>query len=304
MITLEFTYIVKSGDTLFSIAKKFNTSVESIISRNNIVNPSLIYPGQTLIIPVTGVYYTVMPGDTVYMIGQKFGVPYESIIYVNNILYPYTIYPGQMLFVPGANKLIQTESETHQMYSTPSMTSMGEMYNMPPSAPTTQYMPCPTYYVVQPGDTLWSISNRFGISLDEILRANYFADPNMIYPGQTIIIPCPSKAVPMPPSPPVYEHPKEGRMVYVVKPGDTLYTIAMRFNTTVDAILRANPDIQNPSLIYPGQRIIIPVVKESENNGNPQAQNENKSEKDSEKTDEDREKKASEDNDEKGKTIQ
>ncbi|WP_434640520.1 LysM peptidoglycan-binding domain-containing protein [Thermoanaerobacterium thermosaccharolyticum] len=303
MITLEFTYVVKSGDTLFSIAKKFNTSVESIISRNNIVNPSLIYPGQTLIIPVTGVYYTVMPGDTVYIIGQKFGIPYESIIYVNNILYPYTIYPGQMLFIPGANKLMQSESEIHQMYYTPPMTPIGEMYDMPPTAPT-QHMPCPTYYVVQPGDTLWSISNRFGISLDEIIRANYFMDPNMIYPGQTIIIPCPSKTVPMPPSPPVYEHPKEGRMVYVVKPGDTLYTIAMRFNTTVDAILKANPDIQNPSLIYPGQRIIIPVVKESENVDKTQSQSETKSEKSSKKIVENEEEKSDNSNDEKGKTIQ
>ncbi|MDI3311475.1 MAG: LysM peptidoglycan-binding domain-containing protein [Thermoanaerobacterium sp.] len=286
MVTLEFTYVVKSGDTLFSIAKKFNTSVEAIISRNNIVNPSLIYPGQTLIIPVNGVYYTVMPGDTIYLIGQKFGVPYESIIYVNNILYPYTIYPGQMLFIPGGNIPMQSVPETSYAYNTYTG-SFSEMHNIP-AAPMYN-MPCPTNYIVQPGDTLWSIANKFGVPLDEILRANYFMDPNMIYPGQTVIIPCPPKTAPTMPYNPPFEHPKEGRMVYVVKPGDTLYNIAARFNTTVDAILRANPDIQNPSLIYPGHRIIIPTLKESEISNDTKTQSNDTENKESEKKDDKKE---------------
>lgn len=264
MITLEFTYVVQSDDTLFLIAKRFNTSVDAIISRNNIVNPSLIYPGQILIIPVNGIYYTVIPGDSVYLIGQQFGVPYEPIIYVNNIVYPYTIYPGQVLFIPGAAEPVPPT---------------------PPTPPT----PCPFYYVINPGDTLWDIANRFGVSLDALIRANYLVDPNLIYPGQTIIIPCPSTPSPMPgaptpmpgtpmpspgtptptpgtsfPMPPVTTPipPTTGRMVYIIKPGDTIYTIATKFNTTVDAILKANSKIKDPSLIYPGQKIVIPVIKE------------------------------------------
>ncbi|MGB9809895.1 MAG: LysM peptidoglycan-binding domain-containing protein, partial [Caldanaerobacter sp.] len=101
MITIEIPYVVQPGDTIFSIARKFNTSVEAIITRNGIINPSLIYPGQRLIIPVKGDYYTVQPGDTVYLIAQRFNVPYETIIYVNNLNYPYNIYPGQKLFIPG-----------------------------------------------------------------------------------------------------------------------------------------------------------------------------------------------------------
>jgi LysM repeat protein len=92
----------------------------------------------------------------------------------------------------------------------------------------------------------------------------------------------------MPYNPP-FEHHKEGRMVYVVKPGDTLYNIAARFNTTVDAILRANPDIQNPSLIYPGQRIIIPTLKESEISNDTKTQSDNDETKESEKKDDKKE---------------
>ena len=51
-------------------------------------------------------------------------------------------------------------------------------------------------------------------------------------------------------------------MTYVVKPGDTLYLIAQRFGTTVNAILRLNPQITNPDLIFPWQEIRIPVAPE------------------------------------------
>ncbi|KUJ91766.1 MAG: peptidoglycan-binding domain 1 protein [Thermoanaerobacter thermocopriae] len=301
MVTLEFTYVVQPGNTVFSIAKKFNTSVDAIITRNNIINPSLIYPGQRLIIPVQGSYYTVQPGDTLYLIAQKFNVPYEAIIYTNNLTYPYTIYPGQKLFIPGA-KIIAPQPPL-------------------PSPPPAQ-KPCPTYYTVQPGDTLWTIAQKFGVSLEELIKANYLINPNMIYPGQILIIPCPTsppieyptlkigdkgpfvvnlqarlKSLGFDPGPidgifgrkteeavkayqqsrglpvtgivdnvtwnallfgtPPVTTPTPPGKVYIVKPGDTLWNIAKTFNTTVDAILKANPDIKDPNLIYPGQRIII-----------------------------------------------
>jgi spore coat assembly protein SafA len=304
MITIEIPYVVQPGDTIFSIARKFNTSVEAIITRNSITNPSLIYPGQRLIIPVRGDYYTVQPGDTVYLIAQKFNLPYETIIYVNNLKYPYNIYPGQKLFIPG----------------------MTTSYTPSPVPPVPPSGPCPKYYTVQPGDTLWSIAQKFGISIDDLIRSNYLLNPSMIYPGQTLIIPCPStppleyptlklgdrgpfvvnlqarlkslgfdpgpidgifgprteaavksyqqsRGLPptgivdemtwnallfaTPPAPP----PTSGK-VYIVKPGDSLWTIAQKFNTSVDAILKANPEIKDPNLIYPGQRIIIPSVSE------------------------------------------
>lgn len=94
-------YVVKSGDTLGEIGKKFGVNYESIAKLNNISNPSLIYPGQVLKIVSnkvnTEVYYTVKSGDTLGEIAKKFGVSYESIAKLNNISNPNLIYIGQVL---------------------------------------------------------------------------------------------------------------------------------------------------------------------------------------------------------------
>lgn len=98
-------------------------------------------------------------------------------------------------------------------------------------------------YIIQPGDTLFAIARRFGITLAELLAANPQIDnPDLVFPGQRIIIP-----VPAPPE------------VYVVRPGDTLFLIARRFNTTVETLLRLNPQIADPALIFPGQMIRVPA---------------------------------------------
>ncbi|MGI9862552.1 SafA/ExsA family spore coat assembly protein [Moorella naiadis] len=118
----------------------------------------------------------------------------------------------------------------------------------------TQHMvpPCPNgfLYTVQSGDTMYFIAQRFGVSLEALIAANpQVADPNLIYPGQVLCIP----AKPSPASCP-------NGFIYIVQPGDTLNGIASMFGTTVEQILAANPQITNPNLIYPGQRICIPIM--------------------------------------------
>ncbi|WP_324669852.1 LysM peptidoglycan-binding domain-containing protein [Geochorda subterranea] len=113
-------------------------------------------------------------------------------------------------------------------------------------------IPCPPgsqRYTVQPGDTLFFIAQRFGTTVDAILAINpQIANPNLIFPGQIICIPIARPPGVCPPN----------TVAYTVQPGDTLFFIAQRFGTTVDAILAANPQITNPSLIFPGQVICIP----------------------------------------------
>lgn len=102
-------------------------------------------------------------------------------------------------------------------------------------------------YVVQPGDTLFRIGRRFGVTVQQLLAANpQITDPNLIFPGQIINVPV---AITPPPAP--------GR--YVVQPGDTLSRIARRFGVTLGALISANPQIADPDLIYPGQVINIPA---------------------------------------------
>lgn len=124
-------------------------------------------------------------------------------------------------------------------------------------------------YHVQWGDTLWDLSRYYGTSIDAIVQANaQITNPNLIYAGDYIEIPAgtvmPTGTVTsVPPTvtvqpPPTVTVPPGGTFTYVVQRGDTLSSIAYRFNTTVYAIIQVNPQITNPNLIYPGQVILIP----------------------------------------------
>lgn len=113
------------------------------------------------------------------------------------------------------------------------------------------------FYVVQHGDTLGRIAARFGTNVHAIASANSIFNINHIYAGQVLVIPTAPVVVPPPPiaPPPVVAPP--GTTLYTVQRGDILSNIARAFNTTI-AALSATNGIANPSLIYPGQVLVIP----------------------------------------------
>ena len=94
-------------------------------------------------------------------------------------------------------------------------------------------------YTVQRHDNLTEIANRFGTTVAELVRLNNIANPNLIYPGQVLIIR--ENGGSTPPS---------GTTTYTVQRNDTLSEIAARFGTTVNALTLAN-GIADPDLIYP-----------------------------------------------------
>jgi LysM repeat protein len=112
-----------------------------------------------------------------------------------------------------------------------------------PSYPTTPSTPGTggVRYVVRQGDTLQSIATRYGTTWQAIAATNNLANPNAIYAGQTLVIP------PQTPQP----------RYYTVRPGDTLYSIAVRYGTTPGIIAAAN-NIFNYNLVYAGQTLTIP----------------------------------------------
>ena len=115
-------------------------------------------------------------------------------------------------------------------------------------------------YVVQPGDTLYRIGLRYGVSWIDIMQANNLSG-SIIYSGQQLLIPLnePAPAPTPPPAddPPTAEPPPSETTTYTVQPGDILNRIAQRFGVTVSALVSAN-NLFNPSLIYAGQVLIIP----------------------------------------------
>ncbi|MBM7646284.1 spore germination protein [Scopulibacillus daqui] len=93
-------------------------------------------------------------------------------------------------------------------------------------------------HVVQRGDTLWQLAQRYGVSINQIAAVNQLQNRSELVIGEALIIP-------------------SGNRQYTVRPGDNLWLIARKFGVSVQDIMRANR-ITNPSMIYPGQLLIIP----------------------------------------------
>lgn len=167
-----------------------------------------------------GTSVTVVSGDTLYKIANRCGTTVSALRRANpEIGSGSYIFPGQVLQLPGA--ILGTD---------------GGYF----------------IYIVARGDTLKSLAARFGTTVDALLAANRdITNPNLIYEGQRLTV-YTSPGTP-PPPPPV------GGQTYYVQRGDTLRKIAAKFSTTVDAILRLNPQITNPNVIYVGQAITIPA---------------------------------------------
>ena len=99
-------------------------------------------------------------------------------------------------------------------------------------------------YIVKRGDTLSRIASEYNVTVNEIARDNQIQNVNLIYPGQRLVIKTEATGTEI------------GHLCYKVVRGDTLYSIARRFNTSVQNIVNLNK-IQNPNLIYPGQCLKI-----------------------------------------------
>jgi len=158
-------------------------------------------------------------GDTLFSIAAQFGVTVEAIKSANGLSSD-TILVGQQLIIPVA--------------SSPSTLAPA------PGGST-------TVHIVQPGETLFRIALRYNTTVEAIAQANGISNPWFIYPGQQLTVPL-GPAGSVPPSP---------RRTYVVQPGDTLYTIALRFNTTVETLMVLN-NLSNANLLHEGQVLQLP----------------------------------------------
>ena len=161
--TGQFEYTVQWGDTLYSLSRRFNTTVEAIVALNGLEDASSIAVGQVLRIvgmsvpaPGPGPEYIVQPGDTLYSIARKYNTTVEAIQRANGIVNPWYISVGQRLVIPPGS---------------------------------TSPLPGGNTYVVQPGDTLYSIAARFGKNVWDIIVANNLSDPYWILVGQVLTIP-------------------------------------------------------------------------------------------------------------------
>ena len=197
------TYTVQRGDTLWNIAKKFNTNVNEIKRLNNLKS-NILYVGQTLRVPEyykaedTNISYVVKRGDSLYSIARQYGVNVNDLMKVNNLTSD-LLSIGQIINIPSSTTIV-----------TPSEDDIINEENT---------------YIVQRGDTLWSISRKFGVSVDDIKNANNLTN-EILTIGSTIIVPTGTNT--------------NNIIVYKVKRGDSLWALAREYNTTIDDIKKLN----------------------------------------------------------------
>lgn len=146
---------------------------------------------------------------------------------------------------------IHTESR-QQVTSTPQPLSAASAPKPKTSAPIA------SVYTVVAGDTLFSIARKYGISLDAILSANGLTRDSIIYPGQTLTVS--AVQAPARPAPAPAPAPAAADTTHTVVAGDTLFALAQRYDTSVDALFAAN-GLSPSSIIYPGQKLIVKVAE-------------------------------------------
>ena len=217
-----FTYTVKQKDTLYSIAKRYNTDIQAIINLNNLKTNNLTI-GQKLYIPEeytkekielpNYINYTVQKNDTLYTISKKYNVSVDTIIKDNNITNS-NISIGQVL-------KIRTEEieECYGLDYTPP--SSGAIYRT---------------YTVKKGDNLYNIAKNYNTTVSEIISLNNLSTSALSI-GQMLKIP------------------NSNQITYTVKKGDNLYSIARKYNTTVDSLKNKNNLKSNTLSI--GQVLVI-----------------------------------------------
>ncbi len=204
-------YTVKAGDTLYGIASKYGVSVDELKSANNLSSNTLSI-GMTLVIPEVleepGVsdenIYTVKAGDTLYAIANKYGMSVSELKALNNLT-SNTLSIGQ--------KLVVSEGNAATLDT----------------------------YTVKAGDTLYSIANKYGFSVNELKELNNLTS-NILSIGQVLN---------------VSNSNSSAANTYTVKSGDTLYSIAKNLGVSVDALKTANNKTSN--LLSIGEVLVIPA---------------------------------------------
>ena len=253
------TYEVQSGDSLYRIANKFETTVENLRKLNDL-SSNMLYIDQELQVPVSATdsdnsndnsndadennnednnnsgnnsenkKYTVQPGDSLYKIAQKFETTVDKIKRINN-LDSAMLFVGQALEIPADSQNSDNSDENDQ--------SDTDNDNLP------------IVYLIQPGDSFYSIAQMFNTNASKLKEINKIRS-NRLTIGQLLYITAPDSS--------------KDRVKYYVQPGDNIGLIARKFNTTIDNLKEINNLSSNHLRINQELIIKLPEFNKSDYN--------------------------------------
>ena len=257
------TYIVQKGDSLYSIANKLGTTVSELKKENNLTSNTLQI-GEVLRIPTKEIYegeenvYIVQKGDTLYSVAMANNTTVDELKKANNLT-SNILSTGQLLKIPSAllpestytvkkgdslysiaNKYNTTVEELKRINNLTSNTlSIGQVLKLPSDKPNKIEQEKNTItYTVQKGDSLYSIARKYSTTIDKIKDLNNLTT-NLLSIGQVLLIPTDTNL----------------ETTYTVQKGDSLYSIAKKYNTTVDKLKQLNNLTSN--LLSIGQILIV-----------------------------------------------
>ncbi|MEX0797768.1 MAG: LysM peptidoglycan-binding domain-containing protein [Acidimicrobiia bacterium] len=218
-------YTVERGDTLARIAQENGVSLADLIDANDLKNPNLIYPGQTLVIPGTDKVHVVSRGETLGKIALDYGTTARTLADANALANPNLILIGQEILVPAA-----------------SSSSSGAKTTTPGTVSRTG-----DYHIVKSGETIEGIADKYkGVTAADIRTANGIVG-NTVYTGTRLFLNGPGYVASGAP----------GTGTYTVKSGDRLGDIAARHATSVSTLVSMN-SLSNPNVIRSGQSLKVP----------------------------------------------
>lgn len=257
-------HIVEKGDTLWTIAQRYNLTVNLILANNNISNSELISIGQEMKIPshknavvetnivnqaiideknnninnnisqpknTEPIIYTVKAGDNLWNISRKYGVSVEVIIDVNNFRDKDFLSLGQKLEIPAIGGGVPDSNKKQE--------------------------PTIITYTVVKGDNLWSISQRFDVKMTSIISTNNLKEISRLSIGQKLKLPITNMNIAKAEG--YSQDAAVEEIIYYVKKGESLWSISRDYNVKLEAIIAAN-SITDASKISAGQQLRIPNV--------------------------------------------
>ena len=255
-------YVVKKGDSLWSIANKFNTTVKKLKEINKL-STDVLKIGQSLkisdvdeVIPDEYLLYTVKKGDTLWDIANLYNTTVDTLKNINNLSNG-NLTINQQIFIPkNSNSSIKNENiyivkkgdnlfdiasskgvtinqikEANNLKS--DVLQIGQVLNIP-SASSGEIN-----YIVQKGDNLYTIANKYDVLIDDIKKLNNLST-NTLQIGQILKIPG-----------------STNYNTYIVQKGDNLWDIAQKYGTTVNKLMTINN--LSSTVLKIGQNLLLPT---------------------------------------------
>ncbi|MCG2821268.1 MAG: LysM peptidoglycan-binding domain-containing protein, partial [Candidatus Atribacteria bacterium] len=247
------TYKATKGDTLWSISKEYNISLNLILALNNIKDKDSLSIDQIIKIPQDNLpaadynMHIVKKGETLWSIAQEYNLSVDLILATNNIANSELISIGQQI------EILSTKSTTPEtnIITQPVIDKKNNNMNNNISEPENIE---PIVYTVKAGDSLWNISRKYGASVEIIVDVNNLGDKDSLSIGQKLEIPAIGGGV-------SNSSQKQEPIIvnYTVVKGDSLWSISQRYDVNMNTIISTN-NLKEISRLSIGQKLKLPIT--------------------------------------------